>query len=459
MTVTEKIADIVATTQYEDLPTEAIDLAKPLILDSLGVSIAGAASPIGQITLQLGSETMDGKDATVIAAEYSTSVPSAAYINGTLAHALDMDDTAANTIAHPSSSIVPALFALAEKYRLSGKSFLTAYILGLEVFYRIALASEGQMQGWHRTSLFGALATAAASARLLNLPTEQIQTAIGIATSFTGGVQLNFGTMTKAVQVGNASRSGVLAALLAKKGCTANQNSLDDSLGFGFTFYSGKYKAEQIASDFGNPYSILFPGIAVKIYPCCGLTHSPADIALDLAATHDISAEQVEEVVVHGEELMPQVLIYHRPTTGYQGKYSLEYVVAAAIIDRQISFETFTDGAVNRPALKAFLGKIRCETRPGSVWESVRNNPWGHCAEVTIRLRGGTTYSANAACARGYPELPLSRAEIKDKFEACAGSVLEMKAIEVLAEKVFAIEDQKDVSKLIKLAGNMKSPD
>ena len=147
MNVTEAVAGLVATTRYEDLPSEAINLAKPLILDSLAVSIAGSAGSLGQITLKVGSETMRGDDATVIAADFRSSVASAAYINGTLAHALDIDDTAAGTIAHPSSSIVPALFALSEKYHLSGEAFLTAYVLGLEVFYRIALASDGQMRG------------------------------------------------------------------------------------------------------------------------------------------------------------------------------------------------------------------------------------------------------------------------------------------------------------------------
>ena len=135
MNVTQKIADFVAKVQYEDLPIEALDRAKPLILDSLGVSIAGAASPIGRIAIKLGCQTTDGTDATVIGADYATSVSSAAFINGTLAHALDMDDTAAGTIAHPSAAIVPALFALAEKYRLSGRAFLTAYILGPERSY------------------------------------------------------------------------------------------------------------------------------------------------------------------------------------------------------------------------------------------------------------------------------------------------------------------------------------
>jgi 2-methylcitrate dehydratase PrpD len=456
MNVTEKIADVIANTRYEDLPVEAIDLAKPLILDSLGVAIAGSACSVGQITLALGSETMDGDDATVFAADYTTSVSSAAYINGTLAHALDIDDTAAGTIAHPSSSIVPGLFALAQKYHLSGKAFLTSYILGLEVFYRIALASDGQMKGWHRSSLFGALATAAASARLLNLSSEQIQTAIGIATSLTGGVQVNFGTMTKAVQVGHASRSGVLSALLAKGGCTAHLNALGDSLGFGYTFYSGDYNANEIAADFGNPYSILFPGIAVKIYPCCGLTHCPADIVLDLVTTHEISADQVEEVTVHGEELLPQVLIHHRPATGYQGKYSLEYVVAAAIIDKQITFDTFTDGEVNRPELQAFLEKIKCVVRTDSEWDAIRIHPWNHSADVTIRLIDGTTYSGDAACARGYPDLPLTSEEIVEKYQRFTAPVLRSSAIDALSEKILTLESQSDISEFASLAAAVK---
>ena len=456
MNVTEKLAEFVATVQYEDLPIEAIDRAKPLTLDSLGVSIAGAASPIGRIAVKLGRETTDGTDAIVIGTDYSTSVSSAAFINGTFAHALDIDDTAAGTIAHPSASIVPALFALAEKYRLSGMAFLTAYILGLEVFYRIALASEGQMKGWHRTSVYGALASAVASAKILNLPSEQIQTAIGIGTSLTAGVQLNFGTMTKAIQVGNASRSGVLAALLAKEGCTAHRDALGDPIGFGFAFYSGRFNTEKIVTDLGKPYSIIFPGVGIKIHPCCGLTHSPADIVLDLVRTHDISIDQVDEIVVYGEELLPQVLVYHRPVTGYEGKYSLEYVVAAAITDRRITPETFTDGNVNRPEIQANLGKIKCITRPDTEWESMRIHQWNHPAEVIVRFKDGTTCSGKAPCARGYPDLPLTTEEILDKFNSCTEPTLTAKTVEILSERVLSLDALTDVADVITLTRSRK---
>jgi len=450
--VTEKIARIVAATRYEDLPGDAIDLAKPLVLDSLAVSIAGAASSLGQITLKVGSDTMRGNDATVIGGDYQSSVSSAAYINGTLAHALDVDDTAAGTVAHPSSSIVPALFAIAEKYQLSGKAFLNAYILGLEVFYRISLASEGQMRGWHRTSLFGALATAAACAKLLNLSSQQIQTAIGIAMSFTGGVQVNFGTMTKAVQVGHASQNGVVAALMAMEGCTAHQNVLGDSLGFGHTFYADEYAADKISADFANPYSIIYPGMAIKIYPCCGLTHCPLDIALDLVVAHDIRPDQIEDIVVYTEELVPSVLIHHEPKTGYQGKYSLEYAVTAAIFDRKINFDTFTDDEVNRPQLQAFLGKIRCKVRPDSDWEPTRIHPWNHCAEITIRLNDGTEITGSEPCARGYPDRPLSTEEIVNKYRQFASTVLTADAVAALGDRTLNLEEQENVAEVIRLA-------
>ena len=452
MNVTDRIANLVTATQYEDLPSNVIDLAKPLILDSLAVSIAGARCSLGQLTLQVGSATMRGNDATVVGGDYRSSVSSAAYINGTLAHALDIDDTAAGTVAHPSSSIVPALFAVAEKYQLTGKAFLIAYVLGLEVFYRIALASDGQMRGWHRTSLFGALATATACAKLLNLSSQQVQTAIGIAMSFTGGVQVNFGTMTKAVQVGHASQNGVLAALMAMHGCTAHQNVLGDSLGFGHTFYTDEYATDKITAEFASPYSIIYPGMAVKIYPCCGLTHCPLDIALDLVATHDIQPDKIERVVVFTEELVPTVLIHHEPTTGYQGKYSLEYAVAAAIFDRKIGFDTFTDDEVNRPQLQAFLGKIRCEIRPDSYWEPTRLHPWNHCAEITIRLKDGTEVTGSEPCARGYPDRPLSEEDIVNKYRHFASPVLTANTVAALGDKVLNLEEQSNVADVIHLA-------
>jgi 2-methylcitrate dehydratase PrpD len=181
------------------------------------------------------------------------------------------------------------------------------------------------------------------------------------------------------------------------------------------------------------------------------LTHAPADIALNLVRTHDISPDQVEEIIVYGEELWPQVLVYHRPETGYQGKYSLEYVIAATILDREITQHTFTDEKVGRPKIQAFLGKITSLVRPDSEWKSLRIHPWNHCSEIIVRLKDGTTYSDTAPCARGYPDLPLTTQEILEKFRNCARPTLPEKTIERLAERVLTLEAQATVADLISL--------
>jgi 2-methylcitrate dehydratase PrpD len=452
MRITEKLAGFVAGVEYADLPREAVARAKHLTLDCLGVTLAGTMSPVGRIMLNFGRETFKGQEATVVGPGFMTSAPAAAFINGTLAHALDIDDTAAGTIAHPSASLLPALFALGEKYRFSGKQLLTAYVLGLEVFYRIALASEGLMEGWHRTSVYGAVATAAASAKLMKLDAEHIQTAIGISTSFSAGLQVNFGTMTKSIQVGNASRSGVVAALLSEAGSTAGLDTLGDPEGFGYAFYSGRFKPEKIVSKLGNPYSIIFPGIGLKIYPCCGLTHSPADVTLNLVREHNISPDEVDQVDVYGEELLPRVLVYHQPRTGYEGKYSLEYVVAAAIFDRQITADTFTDNNVNRTQVQVFLKKINGRVRPDDEWKDVRIHPWNHPAQVVIKLKDGRSISGEAACARGYPDMQLSAEEIVDKYRSCSGQVLPEDKLYRLSSVVLNLENCGDVTDVVRLA-------
>jgi len=452
MNVTQQIADFIINTSYEGLPPQGLERAKELVLDFFGVTAAGNMTPAGQIAVQLARQNGEEGKATVIGNSLTTSVSAAAFLNGTLAHALDMDDTAINTIAHPSASILPALLAIAEHYRLSGRELLTAYVLGLEVFYRLALASEKLMMGWHRSSVFGAIATAAAVARLLETGVEKLQRAIGISTSLASGLQINFGTMTKPIQVGNASRSGLLAAVLAKEGCSASSDALENPRGFGFAFYSGKFVPEKAIADLGSSFSILYPGIGVKIYPCCGLTHTPADIVLRLVREHKIAADAIDRITVYTEELAPDVLVYHRPRTGYEGKYSLEYVAAAAVIDGEIRLDTFTDAKVNRPEIRTLIEKVEFKTRSESELAQLKGHPWNHAASVTITLKNGEVYSGEAPCARGYPDIPLSREEGIAKYRDCAKLVLPADKIEPLTNKILKLEAQTDIAQLMALA-------
>ncbi|MBK6598247.1 MAG: MmgE/PrpD family protein [Proteobacteria bacterium] len=459
MNVTAKVAEFVANTDWEALPPPAVDRAPLLMLDSLGVSLGAVCSPAGALVLR-----MEGGDAfgslpatgshdgvTAIGLKQRTSVATAAWINGTLAHAPDMDDTAAGTVAHPSAMLVPGLMAVGERQHSSGRAVLGAYIVGLEVFYRVALATHAQMRGWHRTSVYGALATAAAAARLLDCSAQQIAVAMGIAGSFASGLQANFGTMTKALQVGHASRSGVMAAMLAKEGASANPDVLGDASGFGHAFYADEFDTSKLVERLGDPYSIVSPGIGLKIHPCCGLTHTPADLVLELVQQHNIAPDSVQEIVVTAEPLLATVLVYPRPQTGDQGKYSLEYVVAAALFDRQIVPETFTDAGVMRPRLQAFLERVRLKPRPDADWPADVRPPLAHPAEVEVRLVSGERLVASAPCARGYPRRPLTSHEVEEKFRRLAGQQLSVDQAGQIIEHVRRFAQLRDVADVMRL--------
>lgn len=450
--ITDVLADFVYDTSYEDLPENAAAIAGDLILDSLGVTLAGTRSSVGVHLIKLARETMPGACATVFGAGLRSSVDGAAFVNGALAHALDMDDTAAGTGAHPSSTLLPALFAVSEMKRVSGQEFVTAYILGLEVFYRVALASDGHMNGWHRTSLFGVIATAAATSKLLGLRPAQISFAIGIATSFASGVQMSFGSMAKAIQVGNASRGGVMASLLAKEGCTGGHDALASAMGFGETFFSGVFKSELITTKLGRPYSLLFPGIGLKQYPCCGLTHTAIDLVLRLLRSGSFDAGDVESVTVVTETLTQHILVYQCPKTAYEARYSLEFGVAAALIDGEITAATFTDESVNRNSIQRFFSRVITKTKPDSEWEVMRLHSWNHPAEVTVLLKTGVSLYAQAPCAKGYPDLPLSREVICRKFDHCVEPILGQESARLLKERLKRPEELKDVLEIVRLA-------
>ncbi|MBI2287835.1 MAG: MmgE/PrpD family protein [Chloroflexi bacterium] len=234
---TEEIVKFITGISYKQLPSAVIDTSKMAILDCLGVTLAGAEESSSKIISQYVRET-GRPEAGVIGRSFKTSIDQAAWANGTQGHALDYDDYFIPdhlTPYHPTVAILPAILAVGQKHHLSGKDILLAYNTGFEVEARIALACIQQQYdlGWHTTSTLGSLGAAAAISKMLRLNEEKTAIALGIASSLAGGLRQNFGTMTKPLHAGNAARNGVVAAILAQSGFTADRNILDGPLSFG----------------------------------------------------------------------------------------------------------------------------------------------------------------------------------------------------------------------------------
>lgn len=431
MDTTYQLASFLHQVTYQDLPTEAIHKAKHAILDTIGTTLAGVTSPAGGIITRYVKALGGTPQASVLGSGFQTSSPQAALANGTMAHAYDYDDVNWAMSGHPSVALLPGILAMGEEKGVSGKELLLAYILSFEVVGKVGrgVNPTHYRLGWHATSTLGALGAAAAVAKLLHLSPSQIARALGIAASMASGLRQNFGTMTKPFHPGHAAMSGVMAATLAQMGFTADEGILEAPFGFAQLFTGiGDFRLEQMTKTLGDPYEIISSGIIVKQYPCCAFTHRAIDGMLALVHKHHFTPEEVEEIDCVLSQIASDVLIHRRPQTGLEGKFSMEYCLATAILDKTVGLQQFTDHMVQRPQAQQLLRRVTRQIH--TVAQGEGRNGEELPVIVTVKLRDGRKYTQQVEIPKGHPDHPLSDTELYAKFQACASLVLSSEKVE-----------------------------
>lgn len=450
VTLLEILAGRIAATRYDDLPPEAVHWAKTAILDTIGVTLAGAGEPCAAIVAGvLGS----GNECLIFGSSRRAAPLNAALVNGTAAHALDFDDVSNSMGGHPSAPLVPALFALGEVLDCSGTDFITAYVAGFETETRIArgVHFHHYEKGWHPTATLGVFGAAAACCRLMALDPARTATALAIAASLAAGLKANFGTMTKPLHVGHTARDGLFAALLARDGFTANPAALEHKQGFLEVFNgAGNYDAAKIVADWGRPWDIVSPGLGIKQHPCCGSTHPAIDALLALRRDHDLPADRIERIeswthprrLAHTDRPDPQ--------SGLDAKFSVQYCLARAALQGQIVLEDFEGDAFRDPDSRALMRRIHAapylDTGPDGA------EPLG--AEVTVTFRDGQAVShrVGAALGRG-PDNPLPSDALLGKFRNCAGRALPLAKVDALQDMLLRLDEQPSVQTIASACG------
>ena len=422
-------------------PAGARARAATAVLDTVGVILAGVAEPTSRIVRQV-VEAEGGDACAVFGTAARASMSGAALANGTAAHALDYDDMCFVSLAHPSAPLVPAVLAAAEAEGLSGRAVLDAYVVGFEIEARLGslMNPRHYQRGWHCTSTLGTIGCAAAVSRLLGLDATASGHALAIAASEASGLKENFGTMVKPLHAGLAARNGVLAALLARGGMTASEQALDGPQGFLHAMDSEATALAEAIADLGTRWEILDTGITVKLYPSCAGTHPSLDAILDLRRREGFTAEDVERIDIDVDSIVPTILIYDRPATGLEGKFSLPFCAAAAVAFGGVGIETFDAPSLTNPDVRALMPRVAMRVDPSLDHGAP---PLTH-ARVHVTLRDGRVLSQEALGARGYPEQPASDAELDAKFLACAGRALTQSAAEHvlgLLRKVGALDN------------------
>jgi 2-methylcitrate dehydratase PrpD len=423
--ITQRLAEFTTGLVFESLPDEVVVAARRALLDTIGVMLAGAHEEGSDIVREYAGSMEAAPEATVVASSLRTSAAQAALTNGAFGHALDFDDVNGSMHGHPSVPLVPAVLALGEKLDASGRQTLTAFAAGFEVECKLgrALGPSSYARGWHATSVLGSIGAAAACASLLGLDTGRARHALGIAASMASGSRQNFGTMTKPLHAGLAARAGVEAALLAAAGFTADPEIIEAPMGFGALFSpAGDFRPERLGEP-GEPWDIVSPGISVKKYPCCYMTHRALDATLAASSCRPLAANDIESIVVRVPEGSTSALIHHRPTAGLEGKFSMEYCVATAALDGFVRFQSFEDNVVRRQDAQDLLRRVEVRYAP-------RGDATGRAAAVTIRLRAGADRAAEVLHDHGSAADPLSWEELSDKYRDCASRTLPDEQVE-----------------------------
>ncbi len=457
--LTDDVAGFIVGTTAREVPKDVAHLGKRSVIDGIGLALAGSASQTCRIARRyLTSLGLDSqKGTTVIGAESGLPARFAAFANGVSIHADDYDDTQLailpdrvyGLLTHPTAPVFPAVLALAERDRRSGRDLMTAYQVGVEVECKVAEAilPRHYQHGFHTTGTVGTIGAAAGSANLLGLDREATRRALSIGASQASGLRENFGTMTKPFHAGHAAEGGVVAAELAKLGFTASPNVLEADRGF-FRAAGGGYSPEMIDGKLGQPWTFHSPGVSIKPHPSGSLTHPGMAVMLDLIRRHDIRAERVKRVAVGTNHNMPNALIHHRPRNELQAKFSMEFCMAILLIERKGGLEQFSDEVVNRPDVQSMLQKVSFGMHPEAEAAGFDKMT----TLIEIELNDGTVFKGRADFGKGSPANPMSDAELAEKFRECAawGGLGRAEANKVL-ELAWRIEELEHVGELTRL--------
>ncbi len=413
--LTVDLGRFIAGLRYPDIPRDALPVIHTGFTDCIGVMIAGRSEPPAQL-LRAALAPAPG-EATLLFGAGTASAPEAAWINATAAHALDFDDVAQR--GHPSTVLVPAILAEAQALGATGRQMVLAYAAGYETWAELVRrdADAHHNKGWHPTGIFGAIGAAAACASLRGLSAEHAAHAIALGASQSAGIMANFGTMTKPFHAGRAAHAGVMSARLAASGFTAAQDALEHPQGFlAAVSPAGRIDVDS-PLEAGRVWKLSRDRLSVKKYPLCFCTHRALDGMLDLLKDNPLDAARVARVRVSTSRRNTTILRNHRPQTGLEAKFSMEFAMACAIVTGRAGLTELTDGFVRRADIQALMQRV-------SVAPDDREDPNapGYTPDdvVTVETDNGTLLeSRKITTVRGGPQQPLEREELWAKFDDC----------------------------------------
>jgi len=449
MDESKELAKFVAKLKYSDLPKNVVKKTKDLILDQLGVEAAASTMPWCKAVYRDAMNAGGRKESTIV--YYGDKVPavSAAFVNGSFGHGIEMDDGYRPGVTHPACVVIPAALALGQRELISGKAFILAVVAGYEVMGRAsaATAPSGFARGHHPTSASGPFGAAAASAKILGFDADLTLNALGIAGSTACGlVEFNqTGGMSKRIHGGLGASGGLRAALLAREGITGPPTILEGAKGF-LRAFSDENKDQLLTADLGKSWVVLDANY--KRHANCAMNHAPIDSLMKIMAKHPFKAEDVDELVILHNAHAPNIIgVIKEPKTVPDAQFCGYFSLAMTVVLGSNSLRNYTEKMLKNKVIRELAKRVRFEVDP----ESEANYPQKRMGGVAVKLKNGNTYREKTEYAKGMPENPFTDEELRDKFRDLSSMVLPKQQVESIIEAVDCLEDLDDVHRLARM--------
>ncbi|PGF13909.1 2-methylcitrate dehydratase [Natrinema sp. CBA1119] len=436
---TVRLAKFCTGLEYESLDDEVIEAAKKALVDTLAAAYAGIDTEPGERILSY-VDQYDSGEATVIGNESAPPAQFAALANGTLAHALDVDDGHRSAAGHPGSAVIPAALATAEKTNASGTELITAIVAGYEGMVQTAksVQTSHRERGFHATATCGCFGAAAAVSCILDLDETETAHAIGLAGTQAGGLFefLEKGSMAKRFHPGRAAMAGILAGELAATGFDGPDTIIEGKDGFARAF-TDEYDLEPF-ENLGDPFSVTENYL--KAFPCCRHIHGPIE-AVQTIRDEGVTAADVESIRVetygtashHDKKTVENLL---------DTQMSIPYGVAVALVTGSAKLAQFDPSNADNPEINALIDNV--DVVKTDEMEAIY--PETRPARVVVTLHSGEQYEEVVKYPLGAPEKPLSREQIEEKFHDITGAALSEAQRETIIENAFSITEYDSVA-------------
>lgn len=441
-TLAQQLAEHHAKLSYRQIPESSRHAMKRLLLDYLGVAIAGSQTESGEIAREFARLQGKAPEATLIGGGGRVPMTAASFANAISCHSIELDDIDVLALFHFSPPVFSAALAVAEATAANGKDLLAALASGCEVMERVSIAANNDLRNraFHTTPTCGVFGATVAAGKLMKLNAAKLTSAFGVAGAQASGLMEMYGpSMQKRFNPGPAARNGVTAAYMAKLGFTGADTIFEGERGF-LRAFAGRENGAALVRNLARPYELK---IEFKPYSCARPIHNAIDCALDIRRNHAPKLRDIRSIVVKRH---PDWSEYHRntaPRTYHEAQVSLPYSVAIALIEGNALLAQYTDRKLKLPEVRRLMDLTRIETDASL--------PRGVSCHTTMTMTSGEKYVSQVDYPKGSIENPMSDEELRGKFESLAVPVVGRSRAAQIADTAMSVERCANVGDLLKL--------